>query len=142
MSSSETDGKPRRYRTLNEIYDEAEQVELDEDELYLMGIDEPGNYLQAVKKDEWMKALETDITAVERNGTWELTKLPQGRKPIELKWIFKIKRDASGNIIKYKSMIVAKGYVQKHGVDFDEVFAPVTRIEPICLILALAAKEN
>lgn len=80
------------------------------------------------------------MAAVEKNRTWELTELPQDRKPIDLKWIYKIKRDASGNIVKYKARIVAKGYVQKQGVDYDEVFAPVTRIETIRLLLALAAK--
>lgn len=82
------------------------------------------------------------MDAVERNGTWELTELPKGRKAIDLKWIYKLKRDVAGNIIKHKARIVAKGYVQKKGVDFDEVFAPVTRIETIRLLLALAAKEN
>lgn len=83
-----------------------------------------------------------EMEAVERNGTWELTELPQDRKAIDLKWIYKIKRDANGNIVKHKARIVAKGYVQKQGVDLDEVYAPVTRIEIIRLLLALSAKEN
>lgn len=86
--------------------------------------------------------MQTEMEAVERNGTWELTELPKGRKAIDLKWIYKIKRDAAGNVTKHKARIVAKGYVQKKGVDFDEVFAPVTRIETIRLLLALAAKGN
>ena len=86
--------------------------------------------------------MKIEMEAVERNGTWELTELPPGRKPIDLKWIYKIKRDAQGNVVKHKARIMAKGYVQKQGIDFDEVFAPVTRIETIRLLLALAAKEN
>lgn len=99
-------------------------------------------YTQAAKGVEWRKAMQTEMEAVERNGTWELTELPKGRKAIDLKWIYKIKRDAAGNVTKHKARIVAKGYVQKKGVDFDEVFAPVTRIETIRLLLALAAKGN
>lgn len=67
--------------------------------------------------------------------------MPPGRKAVGLKWVYKIKRDANGEIIKHKSIIVAKGYVQKQEVDFEEVFAPVTRIETIRLLLALAAKN-
>lgn len=59
-----------------------------------------------------------------------------------MKWIYKIKHDADGNIIKYKASIMVKGYVQIQGVDFDDVFAPVTRIETIRLLLALAEKVN
>ena len=68
--------------------------------------------------------------------------LPAGVKPIGLKWVFKIKRNADGSISKYKARLVAKGYVQKHGVDYDEVSAPVARIETICLIIALAASNG
>lgn len=57
-------------------------------------------------------------------------------------WVFKLKRDPNGKIIKHKARIVAKGYVQKHGIDFDEVFAPVARIETIRLILALAGSNE
>nr|GEV65853.1 ribonuclease H-like domain, reverse transcriptase, RNA-dependent DNA polymerase [Tanacetum cinerariifolium] len=60
-------------------------------------------------------------------------------KAIGLKWVYKAKRDAKGKIIKYKAQLVAKGYVQEQGIDFDEVFAPVARIEIVRLILALAA---
>lgn len=141
-TSSDEDSQPRPLRFLEDIYNETEPVELAEDELMLMGIDEPVNYSQAAKEGEWRKAMRVEIDAVERNNTWVLTELPTGRKAIDLKWIYKIKRDADGQIIKYKARIVAKGYVQKQGVDFEEVFAPVTRIETIRLLLALAAKNS
>ncbi|GJW10067.1 zinc finger, CCHC-type containing protein [Tanacetum coccineum] len=73
------------------------------------------------------------------NNTWTLTTLPPDQKAIGLKWVYKTKRDAEGKIIKYKARLVAKGYVQEQGIDFDEVFAPVARIETVRLILALAA---
>lgn len=63
-------------------------------------------------------------------------------KPIGLKWVFKIKRNADGSISKYKARLVAKGYVQRHEIDYDEVFALVARIETIRLVIALAASKG
>ena len=63
-------------------------------------------------------------------------------KPIGLKWVYKIKRNADGTVIKYKARLVAKGYVQQQGIDIDEVFAPVARIETIRLLLALEATNG
>ncbi|KAF0901438.1 hypothetical protein E2562_000319 [Oryza meyeriana var. granulata] len=63
-------------------------------------------------------------------------------RPIGLKWVFKTKKDASGNITKYKAHLIAKGYVQRQGIDFDEVFAPVARLESVRLLLAHAACEG
>lgn len=141
ISSNEDESHPRHYRSLKEIYDVTEPVEMLDEELMIMGIDEPINYSQAAKGSEWKRAMKLEMEAVEKNNTWELTSLPPGRKAIGLKWVYKIKRDANGEIIKHKARIVAKGYVHKQGVDFEEVFAPVTRIETIRLLLALAAKN-
>lgn len=131
----------RRTRKMTDIYNDTEEMELDE-ELYLMGVEEPANYNQAVKDKEWRKAMEKEIKSIEENNTWELSKLPTGQKTIGLKWIFKLKRDADGRIVKHKARLVAKGYVQEHGVDFEEIFAPVTRLETVRLLLALSAKIN
>ena len=76
------------------------------------------------------------------NATWEPVPLPAGHRDIGLKWVFKVKRDELGNIIRHKARLVAKGYVQRAGVDFDEVFAPVARMESIRTLLALAAHEG
>ena len=82
------------------------------------------------------------MTSIEDNHTWELVDLPQGHKPIGLKWVFKVKHDEYGNVVKHKAHLVAKGYVQQQGIDFEEVFAPVVRIESVRLLLALAAQES
>nr|GEW80631.1 ribonuclease H-like domain, reverse transcriptase, RNA-dependent DNA polymerase [Tanacetum cinerariifolium] len=74
------------------------------------------------------KILHTPLT---RNNTWILTSLTPGHKAIGLKWVFKTKKDADGKIIKHKARLVAKGYIQEHGIDFEEVFAPVARMETI-----------
>lgn len=73
------------------------------------------------------------------NGTWELATLPAGHRTIGLKWVFKVKKDPTGNIIKHKARLMAEGYALRHGWDFDEVFAPVMRMETVWLLLALAA---
>lgn len=137
--SSSVSSEPKQFRNLVDIYNATEEVELD-DELLLMGVDEPRNYTQAVKDCNWRKAMQREMESIEQNNTWKLTVLPAGRKVIGLKWIYKIKRDENGEIVKYKARLVAKGYVQEQGVDFDEIFAPVTRIETVRLLLALAAR--
>lgn len=135
------DSEPRRFRSLSDIYNETEAIEI-LDELMFIGVDEPTNYAQASQKKEWKRAMEQELEAIERNGTWSLTQLPSGKKVIDLKWVFKLKKDTKGEIIKHKARIVAKGYVQQHGVDFEDIFAPVTRLETVRLLLALSAKHG
>ncbi|GJU16990.1 ribonuclease H-like domain, reverse transcriptase, RNA-dependent DNA polymerase [Tanacetum coccineum] len=96
-------------------------------------------YEEASTDKKWIEAMEIELDSINKNNTWTLTTLPTNHKAIGLKWVFKTKRDAKGEIIKYKARLVAKGYVQEQGIDFDEVFAPVARIETVRLILALAA---
>jgi hypothetical protein len=71
-----------------------------------------------------------------------MTDLPQGRKAIGLKWVFKVKRDKQGSVIRHKARLVVKGYAQRQGVDYEEVFAPVARLEAVRLLLALPAQQN
>ena len=114
-----------------------------ESEYLLLAInEEPWNYNEAKESKEWRDACEEEISSIEKNKTWNLVELPIGVKPIGLKWVFKIKRNSDGSINKFKARLVAKGYVQRHGVDFDEVFAPVARIETIRFIIALAASNG
>jgi hypothetical protein len=83
-----------------------------------------------------------EMTAIEANSTWELVDPPPRTRPIGLKWVYKAKKDAAGLISKYKARLVAKGYVQRQGINFDEVFAPVARLESVRLLLAHAANEG
>jgi hypothetical protein len=86
--------------------------------------------------------MESEIQSINKNKTWELVNLLAGRKPIGLKWVFKLKKNAEGEAVKHKSRLVAKGYVQKQGIDFEEVLAPVARLDTVRLILALAANRG
>lgn len=110
--------------------------------LCLIGEEEPSNFEEAKLDPAWTRAMEEEISAIQKNKTWELVDLPKGFEPVGLKWVFKLKKDAQGDIIKRKARLVAKGYVQRPGVDFDEVFAPVTRLETVRLLIAVAAYEG
>ena len=82
------------------------------------------------------------MDAVEWNRTWEMADLPAGHRAITLKWVYKLKKDETGAVIKHKARLVARGFVQQEGVDFDDAFAPVARMESVRLLLALAAQEG
>jgi len=84
--------------------------------------------------------MKAEMQAIEANKTWEVSDLPRNHKSIGLKWVYKVKKDPDGNIVKHKARLVAKGYAQVQGVDFGEVFAPVVRIETVRVLLALAAQ--
>lgn len=133
-SDENNDGNARKSRLLSDIYNETSEVELEE-ELLLTGIDEPNCYEQALKEPGWVEAMKIKLEAIERNNTWRLEELPAEKKPIGLKWFYKLKRE-------YKARLVAKGYVQRQGIDIEEVFAPVTRLETVRLLLALVAKNE
>lgn len=86
--------------------------------------------------------MQDEMTSIEQNQVWELVKAPAGKSVIANRWIFKIKKDANGNVQRYKVRLVAKGYNQEEGIDYTETFSPVVRFDSIRLILAMAAKEN
>jgi hypothetical protein len=75
--------------------------------------------------------MKAEMDAVEKNRTWELADLPRGHRTITLKWVFKLKRDEVGAIIKHKARLVAQGFLQREGIDFDDAFAPMARMESV-----------
>ena len=77
-----------------------------------------------------------------QNQDWEIVKLPPGKKVIGSGWVYRVKRNADGSIERYKGRLVAKGFSQRPGLDYTEVFAPTARQASIRLILALAAIED
>ncbi|GAA0143493.1 transmembrane signal receptor [Lithospermum erythrorhizon] len=87
-------------------------------------------------------AMQSEIDSIQKNNTWSLTELPRSSKSIGVKWIYKTKRDENGEIIKHKTRLVAKGYSQKEGIDYIEVFSPVARMDTIRMIISLAAHNG
>jgi hypothetical protein len=81
------------------------------------------------------------MDAVEKNRTWELADLPRGHRTITLKWVFKLKRDEADAIVKHQARLVARGFVQQEGIDFDDTFTPMAQMKSVRLI-ALAAQES
>lgn len=81
-------------------------------EALLAEMEEPSYYSDAARYTEWVDAMNKEIDSIERNGTWKLSALPAGQKPIDLKWVYKLKTKSEGEVIKHKARLVAKGYVQ------------------------------
>jgi hypothetical protein len=75
--------------------------------------------------------MQSEMDAVEKNCTWELADLPHGHSTITLKWVFMLKRDEVGAIVKHKARLVACGFMQREGIDFDDTLAPVARMESV-----------
>lgn len=120
--------------------------ELSDDEnlahLAMFADNDPISYSEAVATNTWRKAMDAEITAIEKNGTWELTELPEGVKTIGVKWIYKTKLNEKGEVDKHKARLVAKGYTQEYGIDYDEVFAPVARLDTIRMVVSMAAQND
>ncbi|WVZ93087.1 hypothetical protein U9M48_039098 [Paspalum notatum var. saurae] len=138
----EDEEEPRRYRKLSDCITEAEPRTLDPDEWLLTATEEPTTYDEAVTDPAWRAAMEEEMEAIKAHGTWEAVELPAGHRPIGLKWVFKLKKDAHGVVVRHKAQLVVKGYVQRAGVDFDEVFAPVARLDSVRTLAAVAAHEG
>jgi hypothetical protein len=135
-SVEDRDTPVRRYRALENISDE-----LDAD-LHLAEGEEPATLTEALAEESWKAAMADEMAAIEENGTWELCDLPAGQRSIGLKWVYKLKKNPAGEVVRHKARLVAKGYAQRAGVDFDEVFAPVARLDSVRVLLALAAHKS
>ena len=92
--------------------------------------------------EEWKSAADLEYSSLLKNETWELVKLPEGCKTVGCKWIFRMKYDGKGRVKCFKSRLVAQGYSQKYGVNYDEIFAPVACFSSICILLAFAVENR
>ncbi|GJY34136.1 retrovirus-related pol polyprotein from transposon TNT 1-94 [Tanacetum coccineum] len=102
----------------------------------------PKTYKDALTQSCWIEAMQEDINEFKRLEVWELVPRLDKVMVITLKWIYKVKLDELGGILKNKARLVARGYRQEEGIDFEESFAPVARLEAIRIFLAFAAHMN
>ncbi|GJW13496.1 putative ribonuclease H-like domain-containing protein [Tanacetum coccineum] len=101
--------------------------------------EEPKTISQALKDESWVEAMQEELLQFKLQKVWVLVDLPYGKKVIGTKWVFRNKRDERSIVVKNKARLVAQGFRQEEGIDYDEVFAPVARIEAIRLFLAFAS---
>lgn len=99
----------------------------------------PNTLSEALSNKEWKQAMNVEMEALEKNGTWELVRLPKGKKPVGCKWVYTVKYRADGSLERYKARLVAKGYTQTYGIDYLETFAPVAKMNTVRILLSLAA---
>lgn len=114
---------------------------------YVVGIaacafEEPVSYREAIEHPEWRSAMVDEMDSHRRNGTWDLVPLPKGRKLVGSKWVFKLKRNEADEVVKFKARVVAQGHTQQFGIDYDQVFAPVTRQTTLRTFLTVAANRG
>jgi hypothetical protein len=115
--------------------------------LALLSTIEP-NYFEEASKDEfWKKTMDEELDQIEKNDTWELVPRPKNKnvintKWVSTKWVFRKKLNEDGQVTRNKARLACKGYAQIEGIDFEETFAPVARMETIHLLLAYACSKN
>jgi hypothetical protein len=110
------------------------------------GASDPSTYTEAISCDDsakWLIAMQEEVESLYKNRTWDLVKLPKDKKIVGYKWVFK-KRDATPGVedARYKAWLVAKGYSQVQGVDFNDVFSPAVKHSSIRVLLALVAMHD
>ncbi|GJY45165.1 retrovirus-related pol polyprotein from transposon TNT 1-94, partial [Tanacetum coccineum] len=105
-------------------------------------IEEPKKVIQALQDPSWIEAMQDELLQFKLQKLWNLVDLPNGKRPIGTKWVYKNKKDERGIVIRNKARLVAQGYTQEEGIHYDEVFGPVARTEAIRLFLAYASFKD
>ncbi|XP_050902772.1 uncharacterized mitochondrial protein AtMg00820-like [Lathyrus oleraceus] len=91
---------------------------------------------------KWIGPMKEELKSIEKNKTWELVDLSEGKNPIGVKRVYKMRENHNGEIIKHKARLVAKEFLQREGMDLEEVFTPVARIETIRLVVGIGNNNN
>lgn len=134
VGDNDSDDQPSSPKRLRLTYEEAH-----------VAFEAPSTYQQALnssEKEEWKKAIKSELQALNSKQTWTLVKRDPSQKVIGSKWVFAIKRDEHGNIQRYKARLVALGYRQTQGVDYSETYSPVANMNSVRTFLALSSQKG
>ncbi len=104
---------------------------------------DPTSLAEAKQRSDWpmwQAAMEEELATLKAAGTWKLEPLPPGANLVGSKWVFRLKKDAAGNVVRHKVRLVAQGFSQVPGVDYFDTFAPVAKLALIWAVLAMSAK--
>jgi hypothetical protein len=103
---------------------------------------EPKKIKEAFKDIDWVNAMHEELNNFTRNQVWELVEIPKNHNVIETKWVFRNKQDQDRIVIRNRARLVAQGYTQVEGLDFEKTYAPVARLEAIRILLAYTCAHN
>ena len=102
----------------------------------------PRFFHEAVQEPKWRKAMTNEIKALEKSNTWSVETLPLGKKPINYKWVFKVKYKSDGSVERYKAQLVIQGDEQIKGFYYNETFAPIAKMTSVRTFLVVAAAKG
>ncbi|RVW22327.1 Retrovirus-related Pol polyprotein from transposon TNT 1-94 [Vitis vinifera] len=103
---------------------------------------EPESYVEAMEdenKMKWVDAMQDEMESLHENHSFELVKLPKGKRALKNRWVYRVKQEEHTSQPRYKARLVVKGFNQKKGIDFDEIFSPVVKMSSIRVVLGLTA---
>ena len=108
----------------------------------ILNVIEPTNYKEASQSHEWRAIMNEEFESIIRNNSWELVEFLEDKIPIGCKWIYKSKFNVDGSIEKFNARLVVKGYALKEGIDYEETFSPVAKLNTIRMLISLATKHK
>ncbi|UYV69220.1 hypothetical protein LAZ67_6002864, partial [Cordylochernes scorpioides] len=139
------------YGTQREIEDnpvsllDQEDVTPTEEDSHNEDTGDPTSYKEAIQGPEaehWLEAIVEELESLRKHNVWELTELPKDSAPIACKWVLHKKTNAEGQVVRYKARLVAKGFTQQKGIDYDEIYSPVSSFETTRLLTAIGVENN
>ena len=134
------------WKSARLVIDECKGSVMGEAHVYAAAIqEEPLSFNQAIESDhaaDWYAAMGEELKALEKNNTWEVVDRPARQSIVDCKWVYKVKQNFDGTTERYKARLVARGFTQRPGYDYDETFSPVVRYESLRLLLALSAHNG